>query len=141
MNCNPMTLGHKYLIEKALEEVDDLLIFVVEEDKSVFPFEDRFNILKKELSHDDRISLIEGPLYHIPRTFPTYFIKKKDEMLDIYTELDGKIFADKIAKDLEIDIRFFGSEPTDEVTLAYNQAMKEILTSRNIEIKIIEEEN
>lgn len=139
MNCNPMTLGHKYLIEKALEEVDDLLIFVVEEDKSVFPFEDRFYILKKELSHDDRISLIEGGPYIISQgTFPTYFIKKKDEMLDIYTELDGKIFADKIAKDLEIDIRFFGSEPTDEVTLAYNQAMKEILTSRNIEIKIIE---
>src|SRR5699024_11021962 len=45
MNCHPMTLGHKYLIEKALEEVNELLIFVVEEDKSIFPFRDRYEII------------------------------------------------------------------------------------------------
>ncbi|HZJ99170.1 MAG TPA: [citrate (pro-3S)-lyase] ligase [Tissierellaceae bacterium] len=139
VNCNPMTRGHKYLIEKALEYVNDLLVFVVEEDRSVFPFEDRFNIVKNELSHDDRIRVIEGGPYIISQaTFPTYFIKKKDEMLDIYTELDGSIFADKIAKDLAIDVRFFGTEPTDLVTLAYNESMKDILSSRDIDVKIIE---
>lgn len=139
VNCNPMTLGHKYLIEKALEYVDDLLIFVVEEDRSIFPFKDRFDIVKKELSQDTRISIIEGGAYIISQaTFPTYFIKKKDEMLDIYTELDGKIFANKIARDLEIDIRFFGSEQTDLVTLAYNNVMKKILSDKGIEVKIIE---
>lgn len=139
VNCNPMTLGHKYVIEKALENVDDLLVFVVEEDKSIFPFKDRFNILKNELSSYEKITLIEGGPYIISQgTFPTYFIKKKDEMLDIYTRLDGSIFADKIAKDLEIDARFFGSEPTDIVTSAYNESMKEILGDRGIEVKIIE---
>ncbi len=139
VNCNPMTLGHKYVIEKALENVDDLLVFVVEEDKSIFPFKDRFNILKNELSSNERIILIEGGPYIISQgTFPTYFIKRKDEMLDIYTKLDGSIFADKIAKDLGIDIRFFGSEPTDLVTLAYNNSMKEILRSRDIEVEIFE---
>lgn len=139
VNCNPMTRGHKYLIEKALEYVNDLLVFVVEEDRSIFPFEDRFNIVKNELSHDDRIRVIEGGPYIISQaTFPTYFIKKKDEMLDIYTELDGSIFADKIAKDLAIDVRFFGTEPTDLVTLAYNESMKDILSSRDIDVKIIE---
>ncbi|NLY45968.1 MAG: adenylyltransferase/cytidyltransferase family protein [Tissierella sp.] len=139
VNCNPMTLGHKYVIEKALENVDELLVFVVEEDQSIFPFIDRFNILKNELSNNDKITLIKGGPYIISQgTFPTYFIKRKDEMLDIYTKLDGSIFADKIAKDLEIDIRFFGSEPTDVVTLAYNNSMKEILRSRGIEVKIFE---
>lgn len=139
VNCNPMTLGHKYLIERALEYVDDLLIFVVEEDKSVFPFEDRFEIIIRELSYDRRISIIEGGAYIISQgTFPTYFIKKKDEMLDIYTELDGEIFANKISKDLEIDIRFFGTEPTDLVTSAYNDKMKEILSRQGIEVVIIE---
>lgn len=139
VNCNPMTLGHKYVIEKALENVDDLLVFVVEEDKSIFPFMDRFSILKNELFNNDKITLIEGGPYIISQgTFPTYFIKKKDDMLDIYTKLDGSIFADKIAKDLEIDIRFFGSEPTDLVTLAYNNSMKEILGRRDIEVKIFE---
>lgn len=138
MNCNPMTLGHKYLIQKGLEEVDELLIFVVEEDKSVFPFRDRFFILQEELKDIEKINLIKGGPYIISQgTFPTYFIKKKDEMLEIYTELDGSIFADKIAKDLDIDIRFLGSEPNDMVTLAYNKALKDILEERNIEVKII----
>lgn len=139
VNCNPMTLGHKYLIEKALEKVQQLLIFVVEEDKSIFPFKDRFNIIKEELKNDNRITVIKGGPYIISQaTFPTYFIKKKDEMLDIYTEIDGKIFGDKIAKDLEIDIRFFGSEPKDLVTLAYNNTLKRILGDNDIKVEIIE---
>lgn len=34
MNCNPFTLGHRYLIETASKQVDTLYIFVVEENKS-----------------------------------------------------------------------------------------------------------
>lgn len=138
VNCNPMTLGHKYLIETALEAVEDLLVFVVEEDRSIFPFKDRFNIVKDELKYNKNIRVIKGGPYIISRgTFPTYFIKKKDEMLDIYTELDGSIFAKKIAQDLEIDIRFFGEEPTDIVTLNYNNTLKKILEDNSIDVKII----
>ena len=36
MNCNPLTLGHRYLIEQALKQCDYLMIFVVQEDKSFF---------------------------------------------------------------------------------------------------------
>lgn len=139
MNCNPMTLGHLYLVEEALKEVDDLLLFVVEEDKSIFPFEDRFNIVKEALKDYDKVTVIKGGPYIISQaTFPTYFIKKKDEMLDTYTELDGKIFGEKISKDLSIDIRFFGSEPTDMVTLSYNNSLKKILEAANIKVKIID---
>lgn len=46
MNCNPFTLGHRYLVEEASRQSDLLYIFVVEEDKSDFPFEDRFNMVK-----------------------------------------------------------------------------------------------
>lgn len=35
MNCNPFTLGHRYLIEQSASKVDKLFIFVVEEDKSI----------------------------------------------------------------------------------------------------------
>ena len=138
VNCNPMTLGHKYLIEKALEKVDDLLVFVVEEDSSIFPFKDRYNIVKDELKDYKNIFVIKGGPYIISRgTFPTYFIKKKDEMLDIYTELDGSIFAKKIALDLEIDLRFFGEEPIDIVTLNYNNTLKSILEDNLISVEII----
>lgn len=138
MNCNPMTLGHKYLIEKALEKVDDLLIFVVEEDKSIFPFNDRFNIMKEEVKDLEQVNLLKGGPYIISQgTFPTYFIKKKDEMLEIYTELDGSIFGEKIAKDLDIDMRFLGSEPKDLVTLAYNNTLKTILEEKDIKVEIV----
>src|SRR5699024_11826575 len=104
MNCNPMTKEHKYLINQTLKKVDDIIIFVVEEDKSVFPFKYRFNIMKDELKNLDNVELVKGGPYIISQgTFPTYFIKEKDEMLSTYTELDGSIFGDKIAKDLEID--------------------------------------
>lgn len=139
MNCNPMTLGHKYLIEMAMEEVDDLLIFIVEEDKSIFPFLDRYQIVKNEFEGNNKVKIIKGGPYIISQgTFPTYFIKKKDEMLDIYTELDGSIFAHKIAKDLKIDIRFLGSEPKDLVTLAYNENLKGIFEKEDIEIEILD---
>lgn len=139
VNCNPMTLGHKFLIDTALQQVDELLIFVVEEDSSIFPFSDRFSILERELQDYNRVTLIKSGPYIISRgTFPTYFIKKKDEMLDIYTELDGSIFAKKISKDLEIDIRFFGEEPIDLVTLNYNNTLKKILEDSSISVKIIE---
>lgn len=138
VNCNPMTLGHKYLIDTALKKVDDLLVFVVEEDSSIFPFTDRFNIVKEELKDYKNITVIKGGPYIISRgTFPTYFIKKKDEMLDIYTELDGSIFAKKIAQDLELDIRFFGEEPIDLVTLNYNNTLKRILEDSSINVEII----
>lgn len=139
VNCNPMTLGHKYLMNRALEEVEELIIFVVEEDLSIFPFETRYNIVANEFKNDDRVKVIKGGPYIISRgTFPTYFIKKKDQMLDIYTDLDASIFADKIAKDLEIDIRFLGSEPIDLVTLAYNKSLKTILEDRKIQVRIID---
>ena len=139
VNCNPMTLGHKYLITTALEEVDELLIFVVEEDLSIFPFDARYNILINEFKDDARVKVLKGGPYIISRgTFPTYFIKQKDEMLEIYTELDAKIFAEKIAQDLLIDIRFLGSEPKDVVTLAYNKSLQEILEAKGIDVKIIQ---
>lgn len=138
VNCNPMTLGHKYLMKTALDEVDELLIFVVEEDLSIFPFKDRYNIIVNEFKDEKKVKVLKGGPYIISRgTFPTYFIKQKDRMLEIYTELDAKIFAEKIAKDLSIDIRFLGSEPKDIVTNTYNNSLKGILEANGIEVKII----
>ena len=46
MNCNPFTLGHRYLVEYAASQVEHLYIFAIEEDKSIFPFVDRFELIK-----------------------------------------------------------------------------------------------
>lgn len=47
MNANPFTYGHRYLVEEALKCYDYLIVFVVEEDKSELPFDDRVRSLAK----------------------------------------------------------------------------------------------
>ena len=38
MNANPFTKGHRYLIEQAASQVDNLYVIVVKEDRSRFPY-------------------------------------------------------------------------------------------------------
>lgn len=51
VNCNPFTNGHLYLIESAAQRVDNLYIFVVKEDRSVFPFDVRYRLVEEGVSH------------------------------------------------------------------------------------------
>lgn len=139
MNANPLTLGHEYLVDKALEEARDLIIFVLEEDASYFSTKDRYELVKKHYQGNDRIYVYKSGPYIISRaTFPTYFLKKDTDKLKVYTELDAKIFARRIAKDLNIKKRYFGTEPIDKVTEKYNEMMKKILSEHGIESEFIE---
>lgn len=79
-----------------------------------------------------------GPYIISRATFPTYFLKKDTDKLKVYTELDAKIFAKRIAKDLNIKKRYFGTEPIDKVTQKYNEMMKKILFEYGVESEFIE---
>lgn len=139
MNANPLTLGHEYLVDKALENDRDLIIFVLEEDASYFSTKDRYEIVKKHYQDNNRVHVYKSGPYIISRaTFPTYFLKKDTDKLKVYTELDAKIFARRIAKDLNIKKRYFGTEPIDKVTEKYNEMMKKILCEYGIATEFIE---
>lgn len=139
MNANPLTLGHEYLADKALEEARDLIIFVLEEDASYFSTKDRYEIVKNHYHNNGRVHVYKSGPYIISRaTFPTYFLKKDTDKLKVYTELDAKIFAKRIAKDLNIKKRYFGTEPIDKVTEKYNEMMKKILYEYGIEAVFVE---
>ena len=139
VNCNPMTLGHKYLFEDSMKKVDELIIFIVEEDKSVFPTEDRYNIVKNEMSEYENVKVFLGGPYIISSaTFPTYFIKEKNSSLDIYTELDARIFSERIAADLNISYRFVGTEPIDEVTKRYNEIMSKYINREGLSLQVLD---
>lgn len=139
MNANPLTLGHEYLVDKALENDRDLIIFVLEEDASYFSTRDRYEIVKKHYQDNNRVHVYKSGPYIISRaTFPTYFLKKDTDKLKVYTELDAKIFARHIAKDLNIKKRYFGTEPIDKVTEKYNEMMKKILSEYGIAAVFIE---
>lgn len=47
MNCNPFSKGHRYLIEQAGKQVEFLIVFAVEEDLSLFSFEERIRMIRK----------------------------------------------------------------------------------------------
>lgn len=134
MNCNPFTKGHRYLVEQAAKQVDNLFIFVVEEDKSVFPFKDRFELVKQGTSDLKNITIVQSGKFIISAiTFPEYFVKDALNEVIVDTSKDIELFASKIAPILNISKRFAGEEPFDPITRQYNQTMSDILPKYNIE--------
>lgn len=139
MNCNPLTKGHLYLIEKAASMCRQVIIFVVEEDKSVFPFSERYELVRKASGHLKNVLVIPGGEYLISQaTFPSYFIKEKNKKLKTYTELDCKIFGRYYGKYFNIKERFVGTEPFCQVTDVYNSTLKEIMPQYGICLRQIE---
>lgn len=138
MNCNPLTNGHLYLIKKASEEVDTLLVFVVQEDKSFFPFQDRLYLVKEGTAELHNVIVVpSGEFILSNNTFPGYFHKESlnnSAECKIDASADITLFADVIAPELGISKRFVGNEPIDKVTNQYNQCMKEILPMRGINV-------
>lgn len=141
MNNNPFTLGHLYLVEQALKQVEQLIIFVVEEDKSYFKFKDRFELVKQGVAHLENVVVVpSGPYIISQATFPTYFLKELNDATLYYTNIDIRLFM-KIMDKLNISLRFVGEEPLDELTNFYNQQLKNNLGDRLVIIPRKQESN
>lgn len=134
MNCNPFTLGHRYLIEKAASSVERLYIFVVEEDKSFFRFKDRFEMVMNGTAGLKNVCIVPSGNFIISAfTFPEYFMKDYVKEKEFDMSSDVEIFGSKIAPALHITKRFAGEEPFDVVTKKYNETMNEVLPRYGIE--------
>ena len=139
MNCNPFTLGHRYLVETAARHVNHLYIFVVREDRSVFPFEVRIRLVQEGVRDVPNVTVLDTSHYSISNvTFPAYFFKERDPVALIQMELDLALFAARIAPPFGISTRFAGTEPYCEITAGYNEAMKRVLPNYWIEVVEIE---
>lgn len=138
VNCNPFTLGHRYLIDSAASQVDFLYIFVVSEDKSHFRFEDRLKMVKEGTKDISNIEILPSGKYIISNlTFSDYFSKEQvKEIAD--PVFDVELFAKYIAPALNIKTRFVGTEPQCAVTNAYNRTMKKILPIHGVQLVVIE---
>ena len=135
MNCNPFTLGHRYLIETASKQVDTLYIFVVEENKSFFEFEDRYQLVKAGTQDLENVVVLPSGKFIISAlTFPGYFYKDNNKDAVVDTSKDVDLFGKYIAKILNIKVRFVGEEPIDMVTRQYNRSMQERLPLYGIEV-------
>lgn len=128
MNCNPFTLGHRYLIEQAAKQVERLYVMVVREDCSLFAYTERKAMVEQGVADIENVNVIDGSDYAISRaTFPTYFLKRLDDAADTQMQLDLDLFRRHIAPALGATVRFVGTEPTDQLTRRYNQLMHEAL--------------
>lgn len=134
MNCNPFTKGHRYLIEYACSKVDKLYVFVVQEDASQFSFEDRFQMVKNGTTDLVKVCVLPSGKYIISKeTFEQYF--DKDSVTEVQDmDYDLHIFADVVAEEFGISVRFIGEEPFDIVTRKYNETMKRILPQSGVEV-------
>jgi len=135
MNCNPFTLGHYYLIEEASKNNQEVLVFIVEEDRSLFPFKARYELVCKGVSHLKNVKVLPSGEYIISSaTFPSYFLREKGERLRAYAELDASIFGEYFCKSFKITQRYVGDEPYCQATAAYNEALKQILPTYGVEV-------
>jgi len=131
MNCNPFTLGHKYLIEYATSRVEHLYLFVVEEDKSEFSFKDRYKLVIQNIKDLKNVTVLPSGKFIISsQTFDDYFGKSgvsEEQAVEQDVSFDLLIFAAAIAPTLNIKTRFVGQEPFDPLTRHYNEEMKKLL--------------
>lgn len=128
MNANPFTKGHRYLIEQAASQVDNLYVIVVKEDRSRFPYAERKSMIEAGCAGLANVTVCEGSDYAISAaTFPTYFLKQLDDATPTHIALDLDLFVRHIAQPLGVTVRFAGTEPEDKLTRCYNEMMSEIL--------------
>ncbi len=136
INANPMTLGHLYLIETAAEENKEVLVFVVSEDLSSFPFLDRFEIIKKATAHLDNVTVLPTLSYLVSKiTFPKYFLKEDQLIKDEQTLIDVLVYKEYYKKIFNIKKRYLGEEPFSYNTNKYNKVLKDYLGSHIVIIK------
>ena len=141
MNGNPFTLGHQYLVEKAAKENDFLHLFIVSEDKSIIPFQIRKKLILEGTSHLKNIIYHDSGSYIISSaTFPSYFQKDENDVIESHANIDLEIFV-KIAKNLNINVRYVGEEPKSVVTGIYNKIMETKLPKYGINCIIVPRKN
>ena len=138
MNCNPFTKGHRYLIETASKECDHVYIFVLSEDKSRFSAADRLAMVQLGTADLFNVTVLTtGPYLISSTTFPTYFLKEREKAESIHCLLDIEIFTKYFVPKFGITRRYVGTEPLSPMTSQYNDALRQHLPGRGIELKEI----
>ena len=138
MNCDPFTLGHQYLVETAAKACDWLYVFVLSEDRGHFSAADRLEMVRRGTSHLPNVTVLPtGPYLISSATFPTYFLKNRDQAAEIHCQLDVEVFARHFAPAFSITTRYVGTEPLSPLTSQYNEILKTQLPPRGIQVEEI----
>jgi|WetSurMetagenome_2_1015567.scaffolds.fasta_scaffold07748_3 [citrate (pro-3S)-lyase] ligase len=138
LNANPFTRGHQHLVETAAGEVDTLYVFVVREDRSVFPYDVRRKLVEESTAHVRNAVVLDTSRYAVSAaTFPSYFLRRHDVKARVQMEVDVRLFGATLAPAFGIVRRFAGDEPYCETTAAYNRAMAAFLPEYGVAFREI----
>ncbi|MDR2522497.1 MAG: [citrate (pro-3S)-lyase] ligase [Synergistaceae bacterium] len=137
MNCNPFTLGHRYLVEQAAGQNHQVHLFVVSEDVSFFSFADRYRMVEQGCSDLNNVILHQTESYMVSSAvFPAYFLEDEESAIEAQARLDLVMFG-KIARALNLSRRYVGEEPFSKVTHVYNEVMARELPLMGLELVVV----
>jgi len=138
INGNPFTLGHLHLVRHAAQRVDRLYLFVVREERSLFPFAARLRMAQEATADLVNVTVLDTSRYAVSAgTFPSYFLKRLDALAEAQMQIDLRLFAEALAPPFHLAIRFVGAEPLCPTTAAYNRTMAEVLHEHGIELEVV----
>ena len=138
MNCDPFTLGHQHLIQTAAKACDHLYVFVLSEERGLFSSADRLAMVKAGTDHLKNVTVLPtGPYLISSATFPTYFLKNRDQAETVHCNLDIAVFTRYFVPKFGIRHRFVGEEPLSPMTCSYNEALCKALPQSGVEVHII----
>jgi len=138
MNCDPFTLGHRFLVEYAASRVKYLYIFLVEGTGSFFPFKDRFDLVVAGIADLPNVTVLpSGPFVVSSPTFSDCLDEEEIQARIGDSLQDLELFGREIAPVLNISARFAGGEPSDVIADQYNNAMRQILAQYDIAFEVV----
>ena len=137
MNANPFTLGHRHLVERAARETGTVHLFVLSEDASLVPFSVRWKLVNEGVADLPNVVCHQsGPYIISSATFPSYFLKDEEAVIQGHARLDLNLFG-SIAQALDVTARYVGEEPTSQVTGLYNQIMTQELPKAGVRCVVV----
>lgn len=134
INGNPFTKGHLWLVQQAAAQSRPLYVLVVQEDRSVVPFDVRFRLIAESCEPLGATVLSGGAWVVSSASFPSYFTKREN-LSAAQAGLDAEIFGRHIAPALGVTERWVGTEPLSAVTAQYNKALARILPRWNVKLR------
>ena len=139
INANPFTHGHRHLIESTASLMQHVYVFVVEDEKSVFPYEDRLQLAREGTDYLTNVTVIPGGRYIISqKSIESRLHSRNARNLTASMEADLEMFARYIATALNITAYYTGDIPPDDyVARQFDTALRTVLPRFGVEFKSI----
>ena len=94
-------------------------------------------MIKEATAHIPNVVIHDsGPYIISNATFPSYFLQDETAVIRGHARLDLAVFT-RIARALNVTVRYVGEEPTSQVTGIYNDIMARALPEAGIECRIL----